>query len=190
MPAVWSFFTLEKYKWDSTAVGISLAVVGFLVVIVQVFLIGWFVKNFGSKRVILFGFLFWTIGMIGFCLAVNEVILYLALIPYCLGGIAGPSIQGVLSNSVSEKEQGNLNGALMQAVSLTAIDGPLLYSTLFAHFSKADAVVYFPSAPYLAAAFIIVVACIIAFVALRNYKDTDVKVAEVELNPSEQVEVN
>jgi len=184
MPNVWSFFTLEKFKWDTTDVGISFAVVGALVVIVQVFLIGWFVKKLGSKRVILLGFLFWTIGMIGFALAINEVILYLALIPYCLGGIAGPSIQGLLSNSVSEKEQGNLNGALMQAVSITAVAAPLIYNTLFFNFSKADATVYFPGAPYLAAAVIILISCVVAFISLRNFKDTDLAVVKEELQPA------
>lgn len=189
MPSTWSFFTLELFKWNETEVGISLAVVGALVVVVQAGLIGWFVKKFGNKRVILLGFLFWTLGMILFCFAINPLILYLALIPYCLGGIAGPSIQGLLSNSVSEKEQGNLNGALTQAVSLTAIAGPLLYTSLFSHFSKAGATVYFPAAPYLAAAFIIVIACTIAFISLRNFKDAE-KPSPVALNPNEPIEVN
>ncbi|MBI3133465.1 MAG: TCR/Tet family MFS transporter [Bacteroidetes bacterium] len=192
MPSTWSFFTLELFKWDETEVGISLAVVGALVVIVQAVLIGWFVKRLGNKRVILLGFLLWTLGMVSFCFAVTPVILYLALIPYCLGGIAGPSIQGILSNSVSEKEQGNLNGALTQAVSLTAIAGPLLYTTLFSRFSQSDAAVYFPGAPYLAAAGILIIACIIAFVSLRNYTEPERPVT-VELNPvesAEPVEVN
>lgn len=75
--------------------------------------------------------------MISFCFASNPIILYIALIPYVLGGIAGPSVQGIVSNSVTKKEQGNLQGALHQVMSLTAIIGPLLYTALFARFSGA-----------------------------------------------------
>jgi DHA1 family tetracycline resistance protein-like MFS transporter len=171
MPSTWTFFTMEMYQWDESQVGISLTVVGVLVAIVQAVLIGKFVKKFGSKKVILMGFIFWTVGMISFCFASNPVILYIALIPYVLGGIAGPSVQGIVSNSVSEKEQGNLQGALAQVMSLTAIIGPLLYTALFARFSGVEASYYFPGAPYMAAAIIILVASVIAFFSLRNYKD-------------------
>jgi DHA1 family tetracycline resistance protein-like MFS transporter len=172
MPATWSFFTMEMYGWNETYVGISLAVVGLLVGIVQAVLIGKFVKKFGNKKVIMMGFTLWTIGMISFCFAFNTLLLYAALVPYVLGGIAGPTIQGLMSNSVSEKEQGNLQGALTQVISLTAIVGPLLYTYLFSKYSAVNAPVYFPGAPYLAAAIIVIIASVIAFFSLRSFKDT------------------
>ena len=170
MPSIWTFFTMEMYGWKEAAVGLSLSVVGLLVGLVQVGLIGKVVKRYGNKKVIIAGFMFWTIGMISFCFAFNEWLLYAALIPYVLGGIAGPTIQGILSNSVSQKEQGNLQGALTQMIALMAIAGPLIYTTLFSKFSSTDAPVYFPGAPFMAAAVILILASIVAFVSLKNLK--------------------
>lgn len=171
MPSTWSFFTMEMYGWNETKVGISLAVVGLLVGLVQALLIGKLVKKFGNKKVIMLGFMLWTVGMISFCFAMNPFLLYAALVPYVLGGIAGPTIQGLMSNSVSEKEQGNLQGALTQVISLTAIAGPVIYTSLFSKFSGENSVIYFPGAPYMAAAIIILVACIIAYFSLRKFTE-------------------
>ena len=89
--------------------------------------------------------------MVGFCFASSPLILYVSLIPYVLGGIAGPTMQGVMSNSVSPKEQGNLQGALTQGMSLTAILGPLIYTSLFQTYGNVEHINYFPGAPFLAA---------------------------------------
>ena len=173
MPSTWSYFTMEMYGWDKLWVGISLSVVGLLVGIVQALLIGKLVKKYGNKKVVLAGFLFWTIGMISFSFAVNEILLFLFLVPYVLGGIAGPTIQGILSNAVSEKEQGNLQGALTQAVSLTAVIGPFMYTGLFFIFAEKSGPVYFPGAPYLAGGLVLIIASIIAFIALKDYKEPE-----------------
>lgn len=183
MPSTWSFFTMENYNWGEKEVGISLAVVGFLVGIVQAGLIGVFVKKFGNKRVILLGFIFWSIGMTALCFAYNPFLLYVALIPYVLGGIAGPTLQGVMSNFVSATEQGNLQGALTQLMSLMAIIGPILYTTIFTHYTASKTENYFPGAPYILAAFFVIVSCLIAFMSLGKFTDE-------QLTQSNQVQPN
>lgn len=171
MPVIWSFFTMEMYKWDETMVGVSLGIVGLLVGIVQALIIGIMVKNLGSKRVIILGFFFWTLGMILFCFSASQWILYLALIPYVMGGIAGPTMQGMISNSVAPNEQGNLQGTMTQMVSLTSIAGPLIYSNVFYSFTSENAPVYFPAAPFLVAAGFLIVAFVIAIFSVRKMKD-------------------
>ena len=47
------------------------------------------------------------------------------LVPYCLGGIAGPSLQAVISGHVQPSHQGELQGALTSLMSLTTIIGPI-----------------------------------------------------------------
>ena len=46
----WSFFGKEVFDWDELDIGISLAVVGFFVAIVQAVLIGRAVKKFGQSK--------------------------------------------------------------------------------------------------------------------------------------------
>lgn len=170
MPATWSFFTMESLSWSETEVGISLGVVGLMVGIVQAGLIGWSVKKFGQYKVIVLGYILQTSGMFFLAFSINELILYLALIPYVLGGVAGPTIQGIMSNSVSEKEQGNLQGALTSMISLTAIIGPLLYTGIFYLYSDKMSEVYFPGAVFIAAGSILLISILLAVSGLRKIK--------------------
>jgi MFS transporter, DHA1 family, tetracycline resistance protein len=189
MPVIWTFFTKQMYGWEETAVGISLSVVGLLVGLVQAVLVGILVKKFGSKKVIQMGFVMWAFGMLAFCFAVNEALLYAALIPYILGGMAGPTVQGIMSNAVPENEQGNLQGALTQVMSLAAVASPFLFSGLFYTFSSDDAPVYFPAAPFAAGALIMIIAAIIAFVSLRSYKDPKPAPAVMDQQVEEHIEI-
>lgn len=174
MPATWTFFTIEVFDWSLSEIGYSLGVVGILVGIVQAGLLGKIVKAFGNKKTIIAGFLFWTFGMILFSFADTEWKLYLFLVPYILGGVASPTLQGLISNQVSPKEQGNLQGALTSLVSVGAIVGPLLFTQLFEHFTKADAPVYYPSIAFTAAGVLMLMGCVLALLSLRKMNGNEV----------------
>ncbi len=168
MPNTWSFFTMESYGWNKLDVGISLMVVGILVSVVQAVLTGFLVKRFGNRKVIMWGFTLWTLGMFGIAFAGNAFYLYAATIPYVMGGIATPTIQGVVSNRVSDKEQGNLQGVLTSLGSLMAVCAPVIYTTLFSTYSGPDATVYFPGAPFLTGAIILILATLVAIYSLKS----------------------
>ena len=168
LPSTWSFFTMEAYDWNERDVGISLGVVGLLVAFVQAFLVGWSVKTFGKRKVIIAGYLLWTGGMFAFAFAFNQYLLYAALIPYTIGAIASPTIQGIMSNAVPDDEQGNLQGALTSLISLTAVFGPLVFTGIFYYFSNKELDNYFPGAAFLVGGAILVVATILALVALKK----------------------
>ena len=168
LPSTWSYYGIERYNWNPRQIGLSLMVVGLLVAIVQGFLVGVLVKKFGKRKVITFGFLLWTIGMFLFSFATEPWMLYAFLIPYALGGIAGPTVQGVISNQVSEKEQGILQGSITGLVSITAILGQLIFSPVFYYFIRPEASIYFPGAPYSLAAFFLLMAFILASLAIKR----------------------
>ena len=168
LPAVWPYYGIERYDWTPKQIGVSLMVVGILVAFAQGFLIGVTTKKFGRRKVITFGFLFWTIGMFLFSLATEPWMLYAFLVPYALGGIAGPTVQGVISNQVSEKEQGNLQGAITGLTSLTAIFGQLIFAPVFYYFIRPDAEIYFPGAAYALAAILLLIAFLFALKAMSN----------------------
>lgn len=168
LPSTWSYYGIERYDWSPMAIGVSLMVVGLLVAIVQGLLVGVFTRKFGKRKVIIIGFVLWTIGMFLFSLATEPWMLYAFLIPYALGGIAGPTVQGVISNEVSEKEQGNLQGAITGLVSLTAIFGQLIFSPVFYYFIRPESEIYFPGAPYVLASLLLFSALIFALLAMRK----------------------
>lgn len=168
LPSTWSYYGIERYDWNPKQIGISLMVVGLLVAIVQGFLVGVLVKKFGKRKVIIFGFLLWTVGMFLFSLASEPWMLYAFLIPYALGGIAGPTVQGVISNQVPDNEQGILQGSITGLVSITAILGQLIFSPVFYYFVRPDADIYYPGAPYALASLFLLAAFSFAYIAIRR----------------------
>ncbi len=168
LPAIWSFFTMEVYTWDEMDVGLSLTFVGLLVAIVQGGLLGWIVKTFGEYKTILGGFMLWSVGMTLFAFAFEGWMIYLILVPYALGGVAGPTLQGLLSKNVNDREQGNLQGALASMLSITTIIGPAIATTLFFRFTQE---VYFPGAPYIASAILLLISTVCVYYGLTRLRD-------------------
>ena len=135
----WAYFTMYKFAWDEKTVGISLGVMGAFTAIVQGFLIRKIHPKLGSERSILYGIMFYSVGMLLFAFAQESWMMYAILAIYCLGGIAGPALQSVISSKVSAKEQGDLQGALTSVISITSIIGPLLMTQIFYFFTHPEA---------------------------------------------------
>ncbi len=172
LQSTWTYFTMEKFHWDEKMVGYSLGMVGICVAIVQGGLIRVINPRLGQKRSIYWGLLLYVIGFILFAYATQGWMMFAILIPYCLGGIAGPSLQGIISNQVPANEQGELQGALTSLISLTSIIGPLFMTNLFAYFTAANAPIYFPGAPFVAAAILTTVSLLLALRALAKHFPT------------------
>ncbi|MBS1732234.1 MAG: TCR/Tet family MFS transporter, partial [Bacteroidetes bacterium] len=83
----WSFFTIEKFHWSETMIGISLGVVGLLVATVQGGLIRIINPKLGNERSVYLGLLLYAIGLLLFAFAWKSWMMFAFLIPYCLGGI-------------------------------------------------------------------------------------------------------
>ncbi len=144
----WAYYTMFKFGWNEAWVGYSLGFVGILVAIVQGGLIRIVIPKLGQNRALYVGLLLNAIGLALFAFAFEGWMMFAILVPYALGGIAGPAIQGIISNAVPSNEQGELQGALTSLMSATAIVGPLLMNNLFAYFSQDDAILYFPGMPF------------------------------------------
>ncbi|MGK7394596.1 MAG: TCR/Tet family MFS transporter [Candidatus Cyclobacteriaceae bacterium M3_2C_046] len=168
--STWSFFTMLRFEWDETLVGYSLGFVGVLVALVQGGLTRVTVPKLGYKNTIFLGMMLWISGLVLFAFASEGWMMFAFVIPYCLGGIAGPAIQGVISNQVPPNEQGQLQGALTSLISLTAIVGPLMMTNLFAYFTSADAYYYFPGAAFLLGALLILISFIFIVKSLSSKK--------------------
>ncbi|MGN6436176.1 MAG: TCR/Tet family MFS transporter [Agriterribacter sp.] len=161
--STWAFFNMEKFKWDEKMVGISLGVVGLLVGLVQGGLIRVVTPKLGNEKSIYVGLGLYTLGMILFAFASQSWMMFAFLIPYCLGGICGPSLQAVISSHVPANEQGELQGALTSMMSATTIVGPPLMTNLFAYFTQKNAPIYFPGAPFLLGAILMLISTILAY---------------------------
>ena len=158
----WSYYTMLKFSWNEAMVGYSLGFVGVLVSLVQGGLIRIVIPKIGQVKSIYAGLAFYAIGLLLFAFASSSWMMYAFLIPYCLGGLAGPALQGYISNHVPANEQGELQGALTSLISLTSIIGPVLMNGLFAYFTSAKTPYYFPGAPFVLASMMILVSIVLA----------------------------
>jgi DHA1 family tetracycline resistance protein-like MFS transporter len=58
------------------------------------------------------------------------------MVVWSLSGLAGPSLQGIMSRHVSEREPGEFQGALASIGSLTSIVAPVTLTDLFWYFTS------------------------------------------------------
>lgn len=164
----WSFYTMYRYHWDERMVGISLGVVGVLVAVVQGGLVRYVNPRLGNGKSILLGFSLNAIGQFLIAFAAKEWMVFVFLIPYCLGGLAGPAIQTEITNHVPLNEQGQIQGTLASLNSATATFGPLVMTNLFYFFTHDGAPFLFPGAPFVLAAVLMFLALGMAYSGLRK----------------------
>ncbi|MFN5478994.1 MAG: TCR/Tet family MFS transporter [Chitinophagaceae bacterium] len=165
--STWSYYTMEKFKWNPAMIGYSLAFVGLMIALVQGGLIRVAIPKLGQSRALFIGLVMYTIGMSLFAFAHSTIAMFAYTFVYCLGGIAGPSLQGIISSHVPSNEQGELQGALTSLMSATSIVGPLLMTNLFSFFSKDPNHYYFPGAPFIAGAFFFLLSTFLSYSSLR-----------------------
>jgi len=145
----WSYYTIEKFHWTETQIGISLGVVGLVFGIVQGGLIRIIIPKLGQQRSVYVGLAFNAAGLLLYAIAPESWMMYAVTVVYCLGGIAGPALQGIMSTVIPPNEQGELQGAFTSLLSVTSIIGPLLMNSIFYYFTHSDAPAYFPGAAML-----------------------------------------
>lgn len=164
----WSFFTTYKFNWDSKMIGISLGVVGLLVGLVQGLLIRYINPKLGNEKSVYVGLSLYSLGMLLFAFASQSWMMFAFSIPYCLGGIAGPALQSIISGQVPASEQGELQGALTSLISATSIIGPGIMTSLFYYFTNKNAPVQFAGAPFLLGAVLLIISTILAMRSLNS----------------------
>ena len=164
----WSFFTMYQFNWDEKMVGISLGVIGLLVGLVQGGLIRWVNPKLGNQKSIYVGMALYTVGMFLFAMATESWMLFVFLIPYCLGGIAGPAMQAVISEQVPANEQGEIQGTMSSLMSASAIIGPPMMSTVFYFFTHSDAPFKFPGAPFVLGGVLMLLSTIVAYLSFKK----------------------
>jgi DHA1 family tetracycline resistance protein-like MFS transporter len=176
----WSYYSMHKFDWNEAWVGYSIAFIGLMIAIVQGGLIRIIIPKLGKQRSVYVGLLLYSIGMILFAFASSGWMMFAFAIPYCLGGIAGPALQGIISGNVPANEQGELQGGLTSLMSATSIIGPIIMTSLFAYFTRKDSPFIFPGAPFIMGAILMLISTVLAYRNMKKSMKHEVK-QEVEL---------
>lgn len=150
-PAIWAYFTPERFGWTPKIIGFSLALFGITVALVQGGLIRLALRRLGDRGTVLYGLVL-TLASLGLVSVLTNGWVALALTPVAaLGAVVMPALQGIMSRIAPDDAQGELQGVLTSTNALAMIASPLIMTSTFAAFTAATAPVYLPSAPFLLA---------------------------------------
>jgi MFS transporter, DHA1 family, tetracycline resistance protein len=162
-PGVWAYFGAERFGWGPGMIGLSLAVFGVGIAVVQGLLIRPIIKRIGERRAVILGLGVDVAAFVALGFVTNGWIA-LALTPLtALGSIAGPALQGIMSRTAADNQQGELQGTISSINAVATIVAPLLVTQTFWFFTTPDAPVYLPGAPFLLSA-LLTTACIAVFI--------------------------
>jgi DHA1 family tetracycline resistance protein-like MFS transporter len=163
LPSVFVLYASYRYGWDTTQVGLTLAIVGICSMAVQGAAIGPMVRYFGERRALLLGLGCGAAGFLIYGAAPSGVLFWLGIPVMALWGVvAGAAIQALMTELVPPDQQGQLQGATSSVQSVSQMVGPFLFTLTFAYFIGPQAPMTLPGAPFLLAAALLLLALVIA----------------------------
>ena len=167
-PSVWVLYTEFRYGWSALWNGVSLALVGVCAAVMQGFLTGRVIARIGDWRTTFLGLGVTALAYVAYGLASEGWMIYGIIIIGSIGGLAGPAVQGLISNSVGDDEQGAVQGAVTSLESVAGIVGPLITTSLFSHFISVENGHRIPGAPFFSSGIIALIALAAAWFARRS----------------------
>jgi DHA1 family tetracycline resistance protein-like MFS transporter len=148
-PATWAYFTQARFGWDPATIGLSLALFGIGVGVVQGGLIRLVLRALGERGTVLYGLAFNLCAFLAMAL-VTDGRLGLVLIPLtALGAVVMPALQSMMSAATPDDSQGELQGLVSSARSVAMIVAPMVMTAVFFAFTREGGAVWFPGAPFL-----------------------------------------
>ena len=173
LPAIWAFYTMDRYGWGPREVGFSLGAVGVCMLIVQGVLIRKIIPLLGSKRTAYAGLVLTTVAFFGYALSSTGWAMYIWIVVGSGSGLIMPAMNGIMSRQIPANAQGELQGVLGSVASSTFIVSPVVMTQLFAYFSSPAAPVYFPGAAFALAGLLTAGSALTMAVALSRVSYTE-----------------
>ncbi len=173
LPATWVLYTGFRYGWNPLQTGLSLALVGLMAAIVQGGLTRAIVPRLGEKKATILGLSISAASFVLYGLATDGWMVYAIIVITCLGGIANPAIQGLVSRNVGANEQGGVQGSLASLTGVAGILGPPLATGLFGFFISAKAPAVVPGAAFFCSALLVFAGILLAVRSFRLDKGPD-----------------
>lgn len=153
-PMIWNFYTYGRYGWGAGMVGLSLALVGIGMALVQTFVTGRLVRRVGEYQAALIGIGMGVLGMAAYAAAPYGWLALVLIIPMVFQGLAHPALTAMMSRRATADTQGEVQGFASSLMALGSIIAPSLFNPLLAWFTSDAAPVHFWGAPFVAAALI------------------------------------
>ena len=165
LPSTFVLYATYRYGWDTTTVGLTLAMVGICSIAVQGAAIGPMVRRFGERRALLLGLGCGAVGFLIYGAAPTGPLFWLGIPVMALWGVAGAATQALTTQLVAPDQQGQLQGAITSVQSVSQLVGPFLFTLTFAYFISPQAPLKLPGAPFLLASAVLLLLLAMAIAA-------------------------
>jgi DHA1 family tetracycline resistance protein-like MFS transporter len=129
--AVFVLYAAHRYGFGPFQVGLLLAFEGILETWVQAVLAERVVKRLGDWRTRVLGLALGTIGLLLMGFAPSGWLFIAALVPNSLWALAQPTLLSLMTQRVSEREQGQLQGAANSVASIAGVISPLFFGWIY-----------------------------------------------------------
>lgn len=165
-PMIWSFYAMSRYHWSGTMVGLSLALMGVAMALMQIFVSARIIRRFGERKTA-------TIGLIGGILTmvaltfISDGWLAFAIMPLiAVQSLVHPCLTAMMTRRADATNQGEVQGFASAVMAVGSIIAPLLYNPIQALFAGQAAPFTFDGAAFAIAATIATLA-LLALSAIR-----------------------
>ncbi|WP_347312124.1 TCR/Tet family MFS transporter [Defluviimonas sp. SAOS-178_SWC] len=167
-PSIWAFFGTERFGWDAWWNGLSLALFGGCMVVVQGFLVAPAIRIWGDRSTAAYGMSLEvvTFGFYGFVTSGFWALVFTPIAS--VAGIAGPALSGIMANATPDDQQGELQGVIASVSAIAMGLAPMVMTSVFWAFTHEGATHYLPGAPFLLSGLLMVASVIVLVVPARE----------------------
>ena len=151
-PLTWSFYGIAQFGWTPRIIGFSLAAVGAIMAISQLFLTGRAVARLGERNAASLGISASVTAYFAYAFATETWMAFAILSLMVISAFVQPSLMAMLSRRATPETQGEVQGIAAMAMGLGSLVAPLLLTGTMAHFTAPNAPVYFPGAAFIVSA--------------------------------------
>jgi DHA1 family tetracycline resistance protein-like MFS transporter len=166
-------YAMHRFGWTTGRVGVTLAVTGIAMALVQVFVVGPVVKRLGNRWTMIVGLSFGALALFWAGVAPNEVLFWAGIPLIALWGLFGAANQTLMTRHVKPVEQGQLQGANASITGISELIGPLIFTLIFAYFVTPGHSIAEAGAPFLMGGLILSAAVVWGVVSTVNEREPE-----------------
>lgn len=127
LQGTFALYTEHTFQLGARTNGLIFAYLGFIGIIVQIFLLKKILRLIPEHKLIIISIVFMALGLSVIALSSTVWMLFLAITILALAnGLSGPVITGHISKKVSDEEQGSIAGMNQSVSGVARLIGPLL----------------------------------------------------------------
>ncbi len=151
-PMIWSFYAMSRYNWSGTMVGLSLALMGVSMALMQIFVSGRIIKRFGERRTATIGLMGGILTLVALSLISDGWIAFAMMPLIAVQSLVHPCLTAMMTRRADATNQGEVQGFASGVLAVGSILAPLLYNPVQALFAGQTAPFEFDGAAFAVAA--------------------------------------